>query len=49
MMNSFKRASAPVEAPVRASDLIGRKQQRICATVPWHVVQRLEQRAAYCL
>ena len=36
-----------MEAPVRASDLLCRKPQRICATVPWHVVHRLEERAAY--
>ncbi len=46
LMTTFYRASAPMEAPVRASDLIGRKPQRICATVPWHVVQRLELRAS---
>ena len=46
-MTTFYRAPAPVGAPVRASDLLRRKPQRVCATVPWHVVQRLEERAAY--
>ncbi len=47
MMNSFKRASAPMEAPVRASDLLRRKPQRVTATLPWHLLHRLEERAAY--
>jgi hypothetical protein len=46
-MTAFYRASVPMEAPVRASDLLRRKPQRITATLPWHLVQRLEQRAAY--
>jgi hypothetical protein len=32
---------------VPALELARRKPQRICATVPWHVVHRLEERAAY--
>jgi hypothetical protein len=46
-MTVFYRASVPVEAPVLASDLLRRKPQRITATLPWHLVQRLEERAAY--
>ena len=45
MMNSFKRASAPMEAPVRASDVMRRTPQRVCATLPWHLHQRLQDRA----
>ena len=36
-----------MEAPVRASDLLRRKPMRLTATVPWHVVQTLQQRADY--
>ena len=34
-----------MEAPVRGSDLLRRKPQRLTATVPWHVVQNLQRRA----
>ncbi len=32
---------------VAASELARRKPSRISATLPWHLVHRLEQRAAY--
>ena len=36
-----------MEVPVRASDLLRRKPQRVTATLPWHLVHKLEERAAY--
>jgi hypothetical protein len=32
---------------VPASELLRRKPQRLTATVPWHVVQRLQERADF--
>ena len=32
---------------VPASELLRRKPQRVTATLPWHLVYRLEERAAY--
>ncbi len=46
-MTAFYRASEPLEAPVRASDLLRRKPQRVTATLPWHLVQSLQQRADF--
>jgi hypothetical protein len=36
-----------MEAPVRGSDLLRRKPQRVTATLPWHLVQTLQKRADY--
>jgi hypothetical protein len=36
-----------MEAHVRASDLLRRKPQRVTATLPWHLVQNLQQRAGF--
>ena len=47
LLTAFYRASAPMEAPVRASDLLRRKPQRVTATLPWHLVQNLQQRADF--
>jgi hypothetical protein len=45
LMTAFYRGSAPLEASVRASEQLRRKPQRITATVPWHALQRLQNRA----
>jgi hypothetical protein len=37
-------ASAPAKLP-HGADLLQRKPQRITATVPWHVLRRLQERA----
>ena len=34
-----------MEAPVRASDVMRRTPQRVCPTLPWHLHQRLQDRA----
>jgi hypothetical protein len=46
-MAAFYRASSPREAPARASDLLRRKPQRVTATLRWHLVQKLQQRAGF--
>jgi hypothetical protein len=44
-MTVFYRASEPLGAPARASDVMRRKPQRISTTVTWQVHQRLQDRA----
>ncbi len=34
-----------MEAPVRASDVMRRTPQRVCATLPWHLHKKLQERA----
>jgi predicted DNA binding CopG/RHH family protein len=46
-MTSFSQARRGPQAFVPASELLLRKPQRICATLPWHLVQRLQERASY--
>jgi hypothetical protein len=46
MTHSFSPQRA-AGAAVPASELARRKPSRISATLPWHLVQRLEERAAY--
>ena len=46
MTPSFQPQRAAAAA-VPASQLARRKPSRISATLPWHLVQRLEERAAY--
>ncbi len=45
MMTTFYRAQAPAASPVSASDLMRRTPQRVCATLPWQLHQRLLDRA----
>lgn len=46
-MTSFSQPRGGSQAFVPASELLRRKPQRVTATLPWHLVQRLEERAAY--
>ncbi len=46
MTPSFQPQRAASGA-VPASELLRRKPQRVTATLPWHLVHRLEERAAY--
>jgi hypothetical protein len=43
--SSQPQQAASVAVP--ASELLRRKPQRVTATLPWHLVHRLEERAAY--
>ena len=47
MMTTFSQPLMGRGAAVPASELLRRKPQRICATLPWHLVQRLQDRADY--
>ena len=44
-MPSFYSAAKAASAPAARLDLLRRKPQRLTATLPWHVVQRLQERA----
>ncbi len=46
-MTSFSQPSPGLRGFVPASELLRRKPQRVTATLPWHVVQRLQERADY--
>ena len=46
-MNPFSQPFTGPAAAVPASELLRRKPQRVTATLPWHLVHRLEERAAY--
>ena len=46
-MTALSRASEALDASVPPAELARRKPQRISSTVPWHVLQRLEERASY--
>ncbi len=46
-MTSFSQPRGGAVAAVTAADLLHRKPQRICATLPWHLAQRLQERALY--
>jgi hypothetical protein len=46
MTPSFQSQRA-ANGAVPASELARRKPSRISATLPWHLVHRLEERAAY--
>ena len=46
-MNSFSQPQAGSQAFVPALELSRRKPQRVTATLPWHLVHKLEERAAY--
>jgi predicted DNA binding CopG/RHH family protein len=46
-MTSFSQARRGPQAFVPASELLRRKPQRVTATLPWHLVHRLEERASY--
>ncbi len=47
LMTSFSQPQRAAAAAVPASELARRKPSRISATLPWHLVHRLEERAAY--
>ena len=47
MMTVFKQPLVGRGSAVPASQLARRKPSRISATLPWSLVQRLEERAAY--
>ncbi len=46
-MYSSSQPQRAAGSAVPASELLRRKPQRVTATLPWHLVQRLEERAAY--
>jgi hypothetical protein len=46
-MTSFSQPPSGLRGFVPASELLRRKPQRVTATLPWHLVHRLEERAAY--
>ena len=46
-MTSFSQPQRAAAAAVPALELARRKPSRISATLPWHLVHRLEERAAY--
>jgi hypothetical protein len=47
LMTSFSQPPAGLQGFVPALELARRKPQRVTATLPWHVVHRLEERASY--
>jgi predicted DNA binding CopG/RHH family protein len=47
MMTVFKQPLVGRGSAVAASELLRRKPQRVTATLPWHVVHRVEERASY--
>jgi hypothetical protein len=47
LITAFAQPQAGWQGFVPASELLRRKPSRISATLPWHLVQRLEERAAY--
>jgi hypothetical protein len=46
-MTTFSQPQRAASGAVPASELLRRKPQRVTATLPWHLVHRLEERAAY--
>jgi hypothetical protein len=46
-MTPFSQSQRAAGPAVPASELARRKPSRISATLPWHLVHRLEERAAY--
>jgi hypothetical protein len=44
-MAPFSQARSSSSAPVSASELMRRKPQRVCATLPWHLHQQLQLQA----
>jgi len=46
-MTSFSQPPAGMQGFVPALELARRKPQRVTATLPWHLVHRLEERASY--
>jgi predicted DNA binding CopG/RHH family protein len=47
LMTSFSQPPSGLQGFVPAMELLRRKPQRVTATLPWHLVHRLEERAAY--
>ena len=46
-MTAFSQPQAGSQAFVPALELSRRKPQRVTATLPWHLVHMLEERASY--
>jgi hypothetical protein len=46
-MTAFSQPQRAAGSAVPASELLRRKPQRVTATLPWYLVHRLEERAAY--
>ena len=46
-MTSVYRLPVVPQAPSARLDLLRRKPQRVTSTLPWHLVQRLQERADY--
>jgi hypothetical protein len=46
-MTAFSQPSPGLQAFVPASELLRRKPQRVTATLPWHLVQHLQERADF--
>jgi len=46
-MTSFSQPPSGLRGFVPASELLRRKPQRVTATLPWHLVQNLQQRADF--
>jgi hypothetical protein len=44
-MSAFSQPSGGGRPSAPASNLLMRKPQRICATLPWHLLERLQKRA----
>jgi hypothetical protein len=46
-MTAFSQPRGGALAAVAAADLLRRRPQRISATAPWHVLQRLQRQADF--
>jgi len=46
-MTTFYPAPTGASAPAARMDLLRRRPQRVTATLPWHLVQHLQERADY--
>ena len=46
-MTSFSQPPSGLRGFVPASELLRRKPQRVTATLPWHLVQTLQERADF--
>ena len=47
MMTAFSQPLMGPDSAVPALELLRRKLQRVIVTLPWHLVQNLQQRADY--
>ena len=46
-MYALKPAPTGASSPVARMDLLRRRPQRVTATLPWHLVQHLQERADF--